>query len=91
MAGSTYWAEGDTVLVFTPQRSFYIGTSVSVKVATSARSAEVWPCQAALSFTFTVSQRGARGGGSGGRSTKIQWTGGIASSSSPWATLSSTT
>ena len=85
VAGSTYWAEGDTVLVFTPQRSFYIGTSVAVKVATSARSADGLALSGALSFTFTVSQRGARGGGSGGTSTKIQWTGGIASSSSPWA------
>ena len=81
VAGSTYWTEGDTVVVFTPQRSFYIGVTVQVSVATTARSADGIALSAASGFSFSVSSR--RGGGSG-TSTRIPLTGGIASSTAPY-------
>jgi hypothetical protein len=83
VAGSTYWSEGDTVLVFTPQRSFYIGATVSVSVATKARSADGIALSAVSGFSFSVSQRRS-GSGSSGTSTPIQFTGGPGAASAPY-------
>ncbi len=75
VAGSLYWAEGDTVLVLTPRYSFKVGTTVVARVSTAARSAGGLHVSAAASATFTVSKP---------RATALPWTGGIASSTSPW-------
>jgi uncharacterized protein YkwD len=83
VSGSTYWTESNTVLVFTPQRSFYIGATVTVSVATKARSADGIALSAASGFSFSVSQRRS-GSSSSGTSTKIPLTGGVASSSAPY-------
>jgi hypothetical protein len=74
VAGSTYWAEGDSVLVLTPRYSFAIGSTVVAKVSTAARSATGLHLSAAASATFKVSKP---------RSSSISY-GGIASASSPW-------
>jgi uncharacterized protein YkwD len=74
VAGSTYWAEGDTVLVLTPRYSFAIGSTVVARVSTAARSATGLHLSKAASATFKVSKP---------RSTAISY-GGVASASSPW-------
>ncbi len=75
VAGSLYWAEGDTVLVLTPRYSFKVGTTVVARVSTAARSAAGIHVTAASSATFTVSKPrsytivssgGHSGGGGGG-------------------------
>ena len=83
VSGSEYWTEADTVLVFTPQRSFYVGVTVTVGVATKAHSADGIAMASAMGFSFSVSQRRS-GSGSSGTSTKIPLTGGVASSSAPY-------
>jgi uncharacterized protein YkwD len=55
VAGSTSWSEGDTVLNFTPRRSFAIGSSVTVKLSTAARSTGGLHVAAATSASFLVS------------------------------------
>jgi hypothetical protein len=71
VAGSTHWAEGDTVLVLTPRYSFKIGSTVIARVSTAARSAGGLHISAAASATFTVATPRSTtisggGGGSGG-------------------------
>jgi hypothetical protein len=83
VSGSEYWTEADTVLVFTPQRSFYVGVTVTVGVATKAHSADGIAMASAMGFSFSVSQRRS-GSGSSGTSTKIPLTGGVASASAPY-------
>jgi len=55
VAGSMAWSQGDTVLTFTPKRSFAIGTSVAVTLAATAKSAGGLHTAAATSATFLVS------------------------------------
>jgi uncharacterized protein YkwD len=74
VAGSTYWAENDTVLVLAPRYSFKIGSTVVARVSTAARSATGLHLSAAASATFKVSKP---------QSSSISY-GGIASASSPW-------
>ena len=83
VSGSTYWSEGNTVLVFTPQRSFYVGATVSVSVATKARSADGIALSAVSGFSFSVSQRRS-GTSSSGTYTKIPLTGGPGAASAPY-------
>jgi hypothetical protein len=67
VAGSLYWAEGDTVLVLAPRYSFKIGTTVVARVSTAARSATGIHLSKAASVTFTVSKpRSSTIGGGGG-------------------------
>jgi hypothetical protein len=75
VTGSFYWAEGDTVLVFDPRSPFKVGNSVTMRLTAAARSATGMHLAQAGSASFTV--RGAT-------SRAIPWTGGIASSTSPW-------
>jgi hypothetical protein len=88
VAGSTSWTENDTVLVFTPRHSFYIGSKISVRVAGSARSTGGLTMKAAASSAFTVStprsRRLANAPSKPIKTTKIDWTNGIASKTSPW-------
>ena len=85
VAGSTSWTDNNTVLVFAPRRSFAIGSRISIRVAASARSDGGLTLKAAVSSSFTVSTpRSHRLARSPGKTTKIDWTGGIASSTSPW-------
>ena len=60
VAGATAWTQNDTVLVFTPRRSFYIGTVVSIYVNASARSTGGLAMKAAVSSYFTVSTARSR-------------------------------
>jgi hypothetical protein len=87
VAGSTSWTEDDTVLVFTPRRSFSVGSQISVGVAASARSAGGLTMAAAASSTFRVtkprSHRIPTTSNKPIKTTKIPWTGGIASTTSP--------
>ncbi len=77
VAGTLYWAEGDTVLVLTPRNSFKVGSTVLARVSTAARSSTGLHIAKAASATFTVSRPrtttivsrgggGARGSGGGG-------------------------
>jgi hypothetical protein len=82
--GSTVWTQDDTVLVFSPRHSYYLGSTIVVGVATSARSTGGLTMKDAVRSTFVVTTpRGRRliGKITG---TKIPWIGGIASSSAPW-------
>ena len=74
VAGSTYWAENDTVLVLVPRYSFKVGSTVVARVSTAARSVGGLHISAAASATFTVSKP---------RSTSIA-SGGAASASAPY-------
>jgi hypothetical protein len=84
VAGSTVWTQDDTVLVFTPRRSYSLGSSISVRVAASARSSGGLTMKDAVNSTFVVTT--PRGRRSFGKitGTKIPWIGGIASTSAPW-------
>ena len=85
VAGSTSWTENDTVLVFVARRSFAIGSRISIRGAASARSTGGLTMKAAASSSFTVSTpRSRRVAHAPAKTTKIDWTGGIASSTSPW-------
>ena len=74
VAGSTYWAENDSVLVLTPRYSFKVGSTVVASVSTAARSATGLHLSAAARATFKVSKP---------RSSGISY-GGVASATSPW-------
>ena len=82
VAGSTSWTSGDTVLVFTPRYSFAVGAAISVRIAASARSAGGLTMAAAVTSKFSIAR--PRATPIKYTSTKIPWTGGIASSSAPW-------
>jgi len=84
VSGSTAWTEDDTVLVFTPRHSFYLGTTVSIRVASSARSAGGLTMAATVDSSFVVTTPRSKLAGRPITGTKIPWTGGIASSSAPW-------
>ena len=75
VSGSFYWAEADTVLVFDPRSSFKVGNTVTARVSTAAKSSTGMHLTKTVTASFTV--RGAT-------SRVIPWTGGIASSTSPW-------
>jgi hypothetical protein len=81
VAGSTSWSEEDTVLNFTPRRSFAIGASVTVKLSTAARSAGGIHVAAATS-TFSVSTPRSRA--IAVTRSKIPVTGGQGTSSAPY-------
>jgi hypothetical protein len=74
VSGSTYWTEGDTVLVLTPRYSFAIGSTVIAKVGTGARSAGGLRLARVYTGTFKVQRPTSSG----------ITTGGAASASSPW-------
>jgi len=81
VAGSTSWSEEDTVLNFTPRRSFAIGASVTVKLSTAARSTGGLHVTAASS-TFLVSTPRSRA--IAVTRSKIPVTGGQGTSSAPY-------
>ena len=82
VTGSITWTDDGTTMVFAPRHSFLPGSRISVRVGLAARSAGGEPMAAAVGTMFTVSAPRSRIYASGG--TKIPWTGGVASSSSPW-------
>jgi hypothetical protein len=84
VAGTTSWTQDDTVLVFNPRRSYSLGSTISVRVAASARSSGGLTMKEASSSAFVVTT--PRGRRSIGKitGTKIPWIGGIASTSAPW-------
>ena len=82
VAGSTSWSEEDTVLAFTPRRSFGIGASVIVKLSTTARSTGGLHVAAATSATFLVSTPRSRS--ITYTRSKITVTGGQGTSSAPY-------
>jgi hypothetical protein len=82
VSGPTYWTDDAMTLVFTPSRSFSIGSRITVSVAASARSAGGLTMTAAAGVSFLVSTPRTRTYASGG--SKIPWTGGIASTSAPY-------
>ena len=85
VAGSLAWTEGDTILLFTPKRSFAIGTNVTIGVAASARSTGGLTMTTASSSSFTVSRpRSRRIASKPAKVVKIPWKGGIASTTSPY-------
>jgi methionine-rich copper-binding protein CopC len=55
VAGSTYWTDDGLTMVFTAQRSFYVGSRVTITMAASARSAAGMPMAAAAGAAFVVS------------------------------------
>jgi hypothetical protein len=56
VAGSLYWAEGNTVLVLTPRYSFKIGSVVVASVSTAARSVTGIHISKAASSTFKIAK-----------------------------------
>ncbi len=70
VAGSKYWAEGDTVLVLTPRSSFKVGAKVVAKVSTAARSTGGLHIDKAMTATFTVYKPTSSAVGGGGVATK---------------------
>ncbi len=54
IAGKVRWAEGDTVLVFTPKSDLPFGTKVVLSVSTKARSATGAPIGKTATSTFTT-------------------------------------
>ncbi len=54
VAGKVRWAEGDTVLVFTPKKLLPYGTAVVLTVSTKARAASGTPLLKAAKATFTT-------------------------------------
>ncbi len=75
VAGSTYWAENDTVLVLTPRSSFKVGSTLVARVSTAARSAEGMHLASAASATFKISAP---------RSTVLSYGAGRATASAPY-------
>ena len=84
VAGSTSWSEGDTVLNFTPRRSFAIGASVTVKLSTAGRSTGGLHV-AASSATFLVSTPRSRAIAI--TKSRIPVTGGQGTSSAPYGDM----
>ncbi len=89
VAGSTNWSEDDTVLTFTPRRSFAVGVRVAVNLSTAARSAGGLHTASGTSPTFLVSAPRSRSISSpqakiAYTQTKIPQTGGQATSSAPY-------
>lgn len=81
VSGSTYWTQNDTVLVFTPRYSYYVGSSITARVSASARSAAGITMAAAASSTFSISRPTVR---TIVYTRKIGWTGGISTANAPW-------
>jgi hypothetical protein len=81
VAGTTYWTDDSMTLVWTPKHSFYAGTRVSVRVASTARSTSGLTMAGTVGVDFTVTSPQARYYATG---VKIPWTGSEASTSSPW-------
>jgi hypothetical protein len=75
VAGTLYWSENDTVLALAPRYSFKVGTTVVARVSTAAISSTGLHIAKAASASFAVSPP---------KSKSVPWTGGIASSTSPW-------
>ena len=84
--GSTAWTQNDTVLIFTPRYSFYIGAKVSIHIAYTARSTGGLTMKTSASSSFTVSTPRSHRlvAGKPIKTTKIDWSGGLGSTSSPW-------
>lgn len=80
--GSLSWSEGDTVLAFVPRRSFAIGTTVTVRLSTTAKSTGGLHVAAATSATFVVSTPRSRS--ITYTKAKIPVTGGQGTSSAPY-------
>lgn len=90
-AGSTHWTDDGLTMVFNAGRSFYVGSRVTVTMATSARSAAGMPMAAAAGAAFVVSTPRSRvvsGGayipyGSGGAYIPYG-SGGVAAADAKW-------
>jgi Bacterial Ig-like domain len=82
ISGSTYWSDDAMTLTFNARYSFYVGAHISVRVGTSARSADGLNLAAVAADDFTVSTPRARV--IVYTSHPITWTGGIASSTAPY-------
>ncbi|MFI5259091.1 MAG: Ig-like domain-containing protein [Candidatus Limnocylindrales bacterium] len=81
ISGSTAWTQNDTVLIFTPRYSYYVGSSVTVRVSTSARSAGGLPMAAAAGVTFSIARPRTR---TITYTTKIPYGGGISTANAPY-------
>jgi len=73
--GSISWAENDTVLVLDPNGSLPLNSTVTMHVATTARSATGQRLAGAASSSFKVVRPTVR---------RITWSGGVASTTAPW-------
>jgi hypothetical protein len=80
--GSFAWSEDSTSLTFTPRRSYAINTRVTVKLSTAAKSGGGLHPKTARSSVIHISTPRSRN--IKYTQTKITWTGGSASSTSPW-------
>lgn len=75
VTGDTYWVENNTVLVLIPGTKFLPGQKVVARVAKGAKSFDGRAMLAAASSSFTIARPEVK---------NIPWTGGAASSRSPW-------
>ena len=73
VAGSTRWAEGDTVLVLRPSTALPYGARVELRVDGGARSATGSAVRAAAAASFTVEARPAAGPNGGGTTSGWTW------------------
>jgi hypothetical protein len=81
VSGATYWTDDSLTLVWTPKHSFYAGSRISVRVASTARSTGGLTMAGTVGVDFVVTSPQALAYAAG---TRIPWTGGVASSTSPW-------
>ncbi|HEX7490618.1 MAG TPA: Ig-like domain-containing protein [Candidatus Limnocylindrales bacterium] len=82
--GSIHWTDDGLTLVFNANRSYYVGSSVTVTIAVSARSAAGMPMAAAASSSFVVSTPRARYYASTGGTYIPYGTGGVTAASAKW-------
>jgi hypothetical protein len=82
--GTTRWSDDGTTVTWTPNKAFAVGASVVVSVAATARSAGGVEVKGAASNKFSVAVPRSRSIVYTGTTTPIKWTGGAASTSSPW-------
>jgi hypothetical protein len=83
MAGSLYWLD-DQNLTFTAKYAYNIGAKITVKIGASARSTGGLALGATPVTSFTIAAPKARSYGGSIKTTRIPWTGGIASSTRPY-------
>ena len=75
IGGQTYWVENDTVLVMLPATPFIVGQRVIARVSKAAKSADGRAIASEAMASFNIARPEVK---------NIPWTGGAASSSSPW-------
>ncbi len=85
IAGTSRWAESDTVLVFTPKSALPFGTKVTMRVGAEARDTVGVPLGNTIRETFRTVRRSAALVAAGTRAASIPRDGGGAVGGGSWA------